>query len=477
MTQTPASLLSRRKLIQLSGASYLGLNWGGLIRAQVAAAEAVRPGSIRSCILLFYYGGPSHLDTYDMKPTAPVEVRGTFQSISTSVPGLQICEHLPYMARVMDKVAIIRSVHHLASLHDSASIHALTGRPLEGPDRELFAPIPQFYPSFGSAVSWFRRHEGHEVPFASLPFVFNNVVPTPCQGGGFLGTAHDPLLIDVDPTQKIYPVEVLRPRDGMNDQRLAQRRGLLASLDGNDATKLDSRDATKADQKNSLGRYYDKAFHLLESEAIRNAMDISQEPVSVRERYGFGRAPAARGEVNGGGGEMGFAREMRGQNLLLARRLVEAGVPFVNVYDCRQQGQNWDAHVNCESQHKNHLLPLADQALSALIEDLDQRGLLDSTLIVATGEFGRTPTINRSAGRDHWPHCYSVLMAGGGIRGGSVFGSSDRLGAHPDTDPVTPGDIAATIYWRFGLDHAADIHDQTGRPHRLTTGEPLHRLF
>jgi hypothetical protein len=206
-------------------------------------------------------------------------------------------------------------------------------------------------------------------------------------------------------------------------------------------------------------------------------MDITQESPEVRERYGFGAAPISKGEVNGGGGELGFARQMRGQNLLLARRLVEAGVPFVNVYDCRQQGQNWDAHVNCESQHKNYLLPLADQALSALIEDLDQRSLLESTLIVATGEFGRTPTINASAGRDHWPHCYSVLMAGGGVRGGAVFGSSDKFGAHPDTDPVTPGDIAATIFWRMGIDHAFNIVDQTGRPHRLTTGEPIQQLF
>lgn len=469
MNRLANSTLSRRSLIQLGGAGYLGLNLGSLIQAQAMAAKETGRTSIRSCILLFYYGGPSHLDTYDMKPAAPTEIRGSFQSISTSVPGLQICEHLPHMARVMDKVAIIRSVHHLASLHDSASIHALTGRPLEGPDRELFAPIPQFYPSFGSAVSLLRQQEHHEVPFASLPYVIQNVVPTPCQGGGFLGTAYDPLLIDVDPAQKIYPVEVLRPRTGIDEHRLAVRRRLL--------TSMNSKITRTTDQESSISRYYDKAFHLLESEAIHRAMDISQEPAAVRERYGFGTAPASRGEVNGGGGEMGFAREMRGQNLLLARRLVEAGVPFVNVYDCRQQGLNWDAHVNCESQHKNYLLPLADQALSALIEDLDQRGLLDSTLIVATGEFGRTPTINSVAGRDHWPHCYSVLMAGGGVRGGSVFGSSDKFGAHPDTDPVTPGDLAATIYWRFGLDHAADIHDQTGRPHRLATGEPIQRLF
>jgi uncharacterized protein (DUF1501 family) len=227
----------------------------------------------------------------------------------------------------------------------------------------------------------------------------------------------------------------------------------------------------------SVRKYYDQALRLLESDSIRSAMEINREPESVRDRYGYGAAPVSKGEVNGGGGEMAFAREMRGQNYLLARRLVEAGVPFVNVYDCKTQGQNWDAHANCASQHKNYLLPQADQALSALIEDLDQRGLLESTLIVATGEFGRTPKINATAGRDHWPHCYTVLMAGGGVRGGHVFGSSDRLGAYPASNPVTPGDLAATIYWRFGINHAAEIHDQTGRPHRLTTGEPIRELF
>ena len=385
--------------------------------------------------------------------------------IATAVPGLQICEHLPQMANVMDKVALIHSVHHRATLHDSASIHALTGRPLDGADRELFAPLPQFYPSFGSAYAYFNRERECEVPFASLPYVFQNVVPTPCQGGGFLGHAYDPLLIDVDPTAKNYPVESLRLKDGLGLDRLAQRKRLLSSLGGT------------VHVANTMSDFYDKAYRLMESKAIRRAMDITQESTETRERYGFGEPSAARGEVNGGGGEMGLAREMRGQNLLMARRLVEAGVPFVNVYDCKQQGQNWDAHVNCESQHKNFLLPLADQSLSALIEDLDRSGLLDSTLIVATGEFGRTPRINPQGGRDHWPHCYTVLMAGGGVQGGASFGSSDRHGEYPATDPVTPGDIAATIFWRFGLDHAAEIRDPTGRPHRLTTGEPIAQLF
>ena len=464
--QKPHCRLSRRGLIQLGGASWMGLNLGGLWHAQSAhAAGVLTKKPIRACILIFYYGGPSHLDTYDLKPNATAEIRGTFKPIATAVPGLQICEHLPRMANVMDKVALIHSVHHRATLHDSASIHALTGRPLDGADRELFAPLPQFYPSFGSAYAYFNRERECEVPFASLPYVFQNVVPTPCQGGGFLGHAYDPLLIDVDPTAKNYPVESLRLKDGLGLDRLAQRKRLLSSL------------GSTVHVANTMSDFYDKAYRLMESKAIRRAMDITQESTETRERYGFGEPSAARGEVNGGGGEMGLAREMRGQNLLMARRLVEAGVPFVNVYDCKQQGQNWDAHVNCESQHKNFLLPLADQSLSALIEDLDRSGLLDSTLIVATGEFGRTPRINPQGGRDHWPHCYTVLMAGGGVQGGASFGSSDRHGEYPATDPVTPGDIAATIFWRFGLDHAAEIRDPTGRPHRLTTGEPIAQLF
>ena len=463
----PFQRLSRRSLIQLGGAGYLGLNLGGLWRAQASSNTQVsvplRP--IRSCILLFYYGGPSHIDTYDLKFNAPAEIRGEFKPIATSVPGLNICEHLPRMARVMDRVALVRSVHHTATLHDAASIHALTGRPLDGPDRELFAPLPQVYPSFGSAVAYMRRAEPTEVPFASLPYVFHNVVPTPCQGGGFLGKAYDPLLIDVDPTQKIYPAEAFRPSEGLDPFRQGLRRGLLESLD------------TARGGSGAIPAFYEKAYRLLESESIRDALDITRERPEVRERYGFGDPPVDKGEVNGGGGEMAYARQMRGQNLLLARRLVEAGVPFVNVYDCKTQGQNWDAHANCASQHKRFLLPLADQALSALIEDLERRGLLESTLVVATGEFGRTPKINNTAGRDHWPNCYTVLMAGGGVRGGAVFGSSDKLGAYPATDPVTPGDIAATIYWRFGVDHSAMVPDQTGRPHRLATGEPIKEIF
>jgi hypothetical protein len=461
-----AALVSRRRLLQFAGGGALGLNLGGLWRAEAVAGRAPAPNRIRSCILIFYYGGPSQLETFDPKPLAPAEVRGEFQPIATSAPGVFIGEHLPLLAKWMHKAAIVRSVTHEARLHDSASIHALTGRPLAGPDRELFEPLPQFYPSFGSTVAHQRSGLG-DVPFAALPFPFRNVHPVPCQGGGMLGAAYDPLWVDVQLTERRYAAEPLQRMAGLDDRRLRERRRLLQTLD----EPLAGSDP--------LVELYGRAYRLLESETIRRAVDIRDEPASVRERYGFDADPLPTGSGGGGGNgaEMAYARQMRGQNLLLARRLVEAGVSFVNVHDCRQQGQNWDAHFHCAEQHRKYLVPQADRGLAALLEDLDDRGLLDSTLVVAMGEFGRTPHINSQAGRDHWPDCYSVLLAGGGVQGGAVYGASDRLAAYPATDPVTPGDLAATIFWRFGIDPTTEIHDPLGRPHRIATGEPLRKLF
>lgn len=462
------SLFTRRQLLQFTGTGALGLHLGGLWRAADANPLGVKlPAKIKACILVFYYGGPSQLETYDLKPFAPAEVRGEFHPIATSAPGVFISEHLPHMAKWMHKAAIIRSVTHQARLHDSASIHALTGRPLAGPDRELFEPTPQFYPSYGSVIAHHLRQQQRDVPFAALPFPFRNVHEVPAQGGGFLGTAYDPLWIDVKPEEKRYAAELLQRAQALTDDRLRDRRRLLGGLEQITSTDVLPRP------------YYERAYRLLESDAIRKAAEISEEPADIRERYGFDAQPSSIGSGGGGGNgaEMAYARQMRGQNLLLARRLVEAGVPFVNVNDCRQQGQNWDAHHLCMDQHKRWLMPQADRALSALVEDLENRGLLDSTLIVAMGEFGRTPTINANAGRDHWPDCYSALLIGGGVTGGAIYGASDRLAAYPETDPVTPGDIAATIFWRFGIDPASEVHDQTGRPHRVAAGEPITRLF
>jgi len=444
----------------------LSLNLPGLLRAESLAGSS---GSrqIRSCIFVFYYGGPSHLDTYDLKPQAPSTVRGEFNPVQTTVPGIQISEHLPQMARVMRHCAIVRSMHHNNRLHDSASTEVFTGRPgLQG-DREEFAPIPQFFPSHGSVISHLQPSSTAPVTHAALPWLIHNVVTTPCQGGGFLGQQYDPFEINADLPSLRYQVEMLRRLDQLSPSRIQERQDLLSRLDLTGAVVANP----QAIQLNDFSR---RAIELLDSVALHNALDISQESPATRERYGM-MAPAAQPGDGAAAGAVG--RDLRGQNLLLARRLVEAGVPFVNVNDFRQQGQNWDSHADNFGQNRKYLLPQADRALAALIEDLAERGLLESTLVVASGEFGRTPTINASAGRDHWPDCYSVVLAGGGINGGQVFGSSDRIGAYPETDPVTPADLAATIFWRFGIDPATEVRDTTGRPHRIATGEPLRRLF
>jgi hypothetical protein len=465
---------SRREVLRQGLVGSFGLNLGSLIWARQSVAGQTTPSAaaaakIRACIIVFYYGGPSHIDTFDPKPDAPKETRGEFHTISTSVPGLAICEHLPHMARVMHKVAVVRSMHHTNRLHDSASTEALTGRQSPNGDREEAAPGPQYFPSYGSTVSYMRREMSIATAHAALPFVFHNVVDTECQGGGFLGAAYDPIQFLVDPATKIYSMGALELDSHNTRSRLNRRQQLLHTLDEHTVSNENLVAASS-----SLARFYDKAYQLLDSKALRRATDLSEESPATRARYGFSPPHPPGNTV---GAQFGYARELRGQNLLFARRLVEAGVPFVNVYDFRQQGQNWDAHADNFGQHKNYLLPIADQSLSALIEDLDQRGLLDSTLVVAMGEFGRTPRINRNGGRDHWPDCYSILLAGGGIKGGTVFGSSDKFGAFPATDPVTPADLAATIYWRFGLDPAAHVRDHLGRPFKLADGSPMLPLF
>ncbi len=473
-TSSPVDRLSRRSWLRL-GVGGLGLSLTGLLQARASARPIESSGlpPLKACVIVFYYGGPSHLDTYDLKPDAPAEVRGEFKPIATSVPGLFVCEHLPKMARCMHKVVLIRSMHHQNRLHDSASTEALTGRQPPTGDREEFGPIKQVSPCYGASLSYLRRELQLDVPHAALPFVFHNVIDVPCQGGGFLGSTYDPLQINVNSESSAYSAGALALPVGQSGKSLQDRRRLLMSLEGH---------SIAAAQSSPTGQWQlssDKAFQLLGSQSLREALDLSRESSQTRDRYGYGPAPVAVGSGGGGGNgaEMGFARQMRGQNLLVARRLVEAGVPFVNVFDFRQQGQNWDAHHQNFEQHKSHLLPLADQSLSALLEDLDARGLLDTTLVVAMGEFGRTPRINANGGRDHWPDCYTVLLAGGGVHGGAVFGASDRTGAYPAKDPVTPADLAATIFWRFGIDPSSEIHDLTGRPWRVADGQPLRSLF
>lgn len=430
---------TRRRLLQAAGLTGLGM---GLPTLAAATPEAARPRSIRSCVLIFYYGGPSHLDTYDPKPRAPAEVRGEYRTVSTRVPGIQVSEHLPRTAQLVDRLALVRSVHHPMRNHNSATAEVLTGRTPAGGDQELLTDDPRGMPTLGAAVSWALGSRAHELPYVALPYTIYNVVTLPGQSPGLLGGAYDRFQVEADPSSPDFRIPALAEAVDLQD-----RTRLLQQLDR----------PSRSSAMLRAHSYQERALKLVRSPRVRTLFQVSQEPEKVRERYG---------------------RHRLGQSLLLARRLVEGGVNFVTVYDGQHNGQeaNWDSHQNIFARHRQ-LLPFADQAFSAFVDDLHQRGLLDSTLIVALGEFGRTPRINSSGGRDHWPDCFTAVLAGGGVTGGSVYGASDRIGAYPAVDPVTPADLTATILWRFGIDSGLEVRDQTDRPFRLAEGTPLTRLF
>ncbi|MBJ42092.1 MAG: hypothetical protein CMJ80_02140 [Planctomycetaceae bacterium] len=462
---------SRRDLLSYSSVSLSGLGLGSLLRHPTFGNDAQGTSSatrIKACIFIFQYGGPSHLDTFDMKPDATRDIRGEFEPISSSVPGLPVCEHLPQLSKRMHQVALIRSMHHTNRLHDSASTEVLTGYPSPTGDRENFSPTSQFYPSFGGAMSHLWNHKKLDIVHAALPWVFHNVVNVPCQGGGFLGHQFDPFQIVADPVSVSYRAKMLEKPIDLTFDRIEQRLDLLSKVELGVSTRQ------LPQQVKEWRRLHERSVDLLSAHQLRTALRIDLEDSRTREKYGLYKVPST---ASGVGAQNAYGQNLRGQNLLLARRLVEAGVPFVNVYDYKQQGQNWDAHADNFRQHKDHLLPAADRGIAALIEDLNERGLLESTLIVSTGEFGRTPRINRQGGRDHWPDCYTVLLAGGGSKGGFVLGASDPNGAYPIEAPVSPADLSATIYWRFGIDPGSEIYDATGRPHRLSSGSPIRALF
>jgi hypothetical protein len=444
---------TRRRLLQAGMLSCLGVGSPGLLSGSPNRRSAVGRGArIRSCIVLFYYGGPSHLDTWDMKPAAPAEVRGEFRPIATRVPGVRISQHLPRCARITDKLAIVRGMHHTMRNHNSAAVEALCGRtPLKG-DLELLADDPASFPCHGAVLSHVRPGQRGIPGHVALPHVMYNVVRLPGQGAGFLGAAHNPFQVNRDPNLPGFRIDELDLPADLSPARLEDRRSLLAHVEARlrRADRLLARGAMTVSQE--------RGFNLLSSEEVRRAFDLDRESERLRQRYG---------------------RTTLGQSLLLARRLVEAGVQFINVNDKITNGQtaNWDSHENNFGRLKNDLLPPADQAFSALVEDLDARGLLESTLVVALAEFGRTPKVNKQAGRDHWPDCFSVVLAGGGVRGGLVHGASDRIGAYPAVDGVTPADLAATLFWRFGVDTTSEIHDLTGKPYRVSDGEPIRKLF
>jgi hypothetical protein len=439
---------SRRAFLGAAGAC--GAFWTGLSRAAEAQPPGV--GKTKSVVMIFNCGGPSHLDLWDPKPAATDSVRGPFQSIDTSVPGIRVTELIPGLARRADKLAVVRSVHHSHSGHNSGMYWSIVGRPYKRDDT-LMNPAPSDYPSLGTLVGWLAQRDGYSgavPPYVITPYPHcdSTVYITPGQFGGCLGVKYDPFVLDADPNAADFRVRDLGLEQGMTTDRLRERIGLVDQF-GGCAHRLPA--VTGAD----LDVFRGRAASMVLSGTAARAFDLSQEPAELRERYG---------------------RHQWGQSHLLARRLVEAGVPFVSTVNGRSI--IWDTHKDNFDRMKNALVPPMERAYIALLDDLAERGLLETTLVIWIGDFGRTPVINKDAGRDHWPQCYSVVLAGGGIRGGQVIGQSDKTGAYPHVRPVTPADIHATVFAALGYDpHGITYPTVDGRPTMLSDGEPIRELL
>jgi hypothetical protein len=403
-----------------------------------------------SCIFVFCWGAPSQFETFDPKPDAPDGIRGEFGVRPTRLPGVIFGEHIPMLAQCNDRYSIIRTCAQTSTHHQSAAYEALTGYP---PSKDIVAltATPSDYPNLGSIVS--RYAPGHSTAprFVQLPQLAADVGNlTPGQFGGFLGRQHDPLFVTKDPSMPEFDVPELALPADTPSRRFADRTALLRSID-QQARALD-----QSVEARSLTAYQERALGLLTSPAVKQAFDMDREPAALRNRYG---------------------RNTLGQSCLLARRLVEAGVKLVTVlsgFNGKTPQDAWDTHKDNFQKLKRQLLPPFDRGITALIADLQQRGMTKRTLLVVLGEFGRTPRINKDAGRDHWHHCYSILLSGGGVQPGRVHGQSDRNGAYPVSGRIrSPGDLCATIYHCLGIDPHSEMHDQAGKPTPLTRGQVM----
>lgn len=442
--------LTRRHLLRVGGIGLAGLSLPRLLAAREAAAAPTPRAD--HCIVLFLNGGPSHLDMWDLKPEAPAEIRGEFQPIDTSLPGYQMGELLPKLARHAHRATVVRSMHHSVNNSHAAAVYcALTGH-----DRgeQGGGAKPSDNPAPGSVLSMLRPPQRTIVPFVHLPYITKEGAggpPQPGFFGGFLGPAWDPLFITRDPNAADFAVPELTLVNEVSSGRLAARDELLATLDHFLQT---ARGAQAAAAMTSFQR---RALELLTSPATQRAFTLSDEPDSVRDRYG---------------------RNIYGQSVLLARRLIEAGTRLVTVSWAPDANATWDTHGNNFGKLRNDLLPPLDAAASALLDDLLERGLFDRTVVAILGDFGRTPKINGNAGRDHWNWCYSLMLLGGGFRQGFLYGASDETGAYPARDPLTPGDVLATLYHTLGVPHDGLIYDPTDRPHRIVpAGEVVPELL
>jgi uncharacterized protein (DUF1501 family) len=452
--------VNRREFLRAGALSLFGLGLPQLLAARVRA-DAPRPRA-KTCILLFMWGGPAQQDTWDMKPDAPAEFRGAFRPIQTTVPGLQICEHLPRLAHRADQLALIRSMTHDNVDHTSATHLLLTGKP----DPRL--QLSDDWPNYGAVMSMLRRGHGALPPYVSMMPVVPNGAPrfveqSHGQGAGWLGPIYNPMRIDADGSLPDYRVAELSLHADLSALRTGGRQQLLANLE------QQQRGFEPQANVVAMHSHYQRAFNLLAAPDVVRAFDLTQEPPAVRRRYGM---------------------NVHGQSVLQARRLVEAGVPLVTVFWPNDGITNvsvyWDTHNRNFIDLRERLCPVTDLAFSALLDDLQQRGMLDDTLVVWTGEMGRTPRVGQSVvggagagqdGRDHWGKVFTSVLAGGGIRGGAVHGSSDRLAAEPATNPTPPADLAATIYRCLGVDPRLEIHDRLGRPVTLCDGQPIEAIL
>ena len=458
-----AASLRRRDALRWGAMGLSSLPFAGLISGQeIAAAERA---TAKSCIYIFLCGGPSQHDLWDLKPEAPDGIRSTFGGIDTNVPGIRIGELIPQVSRHADKLAIVRSLTHDDSGHEGGIVRTLLGQlPARPGDFYVSRNDP---PGAGAIVHKTLGKRGELPPWVILPRPFTTYSPPyKGQSSGFLGPAFDALTLTKETrgslSDRPLELDAVRLLDGLDAGRLNERQRLLAGAN-------DESEAT-----GELAECYAKAFDMLVSPAATAAFDLSREPDAIRDRYG---------------------RNEYGQSFLAARRLVEAGVRWINVFwtffdDKGCQFNLWDNHgvatdvcgvggarTGIDMLKHDYCTPSFDRAFSALLEDLHQRGLLAETLVAVAGEFGRTPKINATAGRDHWSSCYSQLLAGGGVRGGQVYGASDRIGAYVKSFPVSPDDFNATCLWALGIPPETEIYDPLRRPYRASPGRPLTSLF
>jgi hypothetical protein len=457
--------MGRRGFLQIGPASLFTAGLCHVLADRATAkpaASARRRGTAKACIILFQVGGPYQCDTFDPKPLAPEEVRGPFRPMATSVTGLHMTEALPRIARQAHRFAVVRSVYHAIRCHNPAIYCALAGREATDPMAVSNRTNAQRtdHPHYASVLARLRPGQADMPHHVLIPdVVYNGPAKSPGQLAGYLGAAYDPMVLGADPNDPNFNVEGTDLPPNVERSRLTRRHEMLDQLD------RQQRSLERSGAVENMGTFYQRAFSLLSSSRVKRAFDIHSEPAAVRRRYG---------------------RHTSGQGALLARRLVESGVPFVTVFShTRVERDSWDTHNRHYELSRQVLLPQADESFSALLEDLAVRGLLDDVLVVWMGEFGRTPRMgiqfsnngNNVGGRDHWCNCYSVVLAGGGVRGGNVVGSSDGQGGYPRERPTHISDLAATIYHALGVDPRTQLYDLQGQLRFICDGNPVMELF